>query len=244
MLRFFRQIRQRLITNNRFSKYLLYAIGEILLVVIGILIAFQVDSWKNKKENNLKAQKVLSALHNEFTKNKEQLIRVKSFHTRVINASYDLLDLIAEPPNNYNESLMDSLIAEYSYFMTFDPYNSALEASISSGDIHLIGNDSLINLLFAYPGMVFDANEEEVQSKQLLFKYKEDFLYKYTREINIWHDSRRSPFKSYYKGLLQDPYFENIVFSRQGIVQELVKEQNAILHVNNLILALIEEELN
>jgi hypothetical protein len=48
MLRFFRQIRQRLLpiaigTNNKFSKYLLYAIGEILLVVIGILIALQID---------------------------------------------------------------------------------------------------------------------------------------------------------------------------------------------------------
>ena len=54
MLRFFRQIRQRLLTDNppdrasragKFSKYLLYAVGEILLVVIGILIALQIDSW-------------------------------------------------------------------------------------------------------------------------------------------------------------------------------------------------------
>ncbi len=45
MLRFFRQIRQRLLTENKFSKYLLYAVGEILLVVIGILIALQVNNW-------------------------------------------------------------------------------------------------------------------------------------------------------------------------------------------------------
>ncbi|MFZ9004360.1 MAG: DUF6090 family protein [Robiginitalea sp.] len=45
MLRFFRQIRQRLLTDNKFSKYLLYAVGEILLVVIGILIALQVNNW-------------------------------------------------------------------------------------------------------------------------------------------------------------------------------------------------------
>ena len=49
MLRFFRQIRQRLLTENKFSKYLLYAIGEILLVVIGILIALQVDSWNEER---------------------------------------------------------------------------------------------------------------------------------------------------------------------------------------------------
>jgi hypothetical protein len=45
MFHFFRKIRQRLLTDNKFSKYLLYAVGEILLVVIGILIGFQVDFW-------------------------------------------------------------------------------------------------------------------------------------------------------------------------------------------------------
>ena len=51
MLRFFRQIRQRLLTDNKFSKYLLYAVGEILLVVIGILIALQVDNLNEERKN-------------------------------------------------------------------------------------------------------------------------------------------------------------------------------------------------
>ena len=49
MLRFFRQIRQRMLTHNKFSKYLLYAVGEILLVVIGILIALQIDNWNQER---------------------------------------------------------------------------------------------------------------------------------------------------------------------------------------------------
>jgi hypothetical protein len=56
MLRFFRQIRQRLLTDNKFRKYLLYAVGEILLVVIGILIALQVNNWnETRKKKQLKA---------------------------------------------------------------------------------------------------------------------------------------------------------------------------------------------
>ncbi len=63
MLRFFRQIRQRLLTDNppdqasragKFSKYLLYAVGEILLVVFGILIALQLDTWKNESRDREK----------------------------------------------------------------------------------------------------------------------------------------------------------------------------------------------
>ena len=57
MFRFFRQIRQRLLTDNKFSKYLLYAVGEILLVVVGILIAIQVDNWnEERKVDNYKLE--------------------------------------------------------------------------------------------------------------------------------------------------------------------------------------------
>lgn len=52
MIKFFRKIRQKLISENKFSKYLMYAIGEIILIVIGILIALSIDNWneQNKKE--------------------------------------------------------------------------------------------------------------------------------------------------------------------------------------------------
>ena len=56
MNNFFRRIRQSLLAENKFSKYLLYAVGEILLVVIGILIALQINNWNefNKERENEK----------------------------------------------------------------------------------------------------------------------------------------------------------------------------------------------
>lgn len=71
MLKFFRKIRQRLLRENRLSSYLLYAIGEILLVVIGILIALQINNWNDRKKqykadiaflSNLKGEIVLDTL--------------------------------------------------------------------------------------------------------------------------------------------------------------------------------------
>ena len=63
MLRFFRQIRQRLLSDNKFSKYLLYAIGEIVLVVIGILIALQINNWnEDRKREKLKASYTASLI--------------------------------------------------------------------------------------------------------------------------------------------------------------------------------------
>jgi len=53
MLKFFRTIRKKLIEEDNVRKYLLYAIGEILLVVIGILIALQVNNWNEERKLNL-----------------------------------------------------------------------------------------------------------------------------------------------------------------------------------------------
>ena len=52
MIKFFRRIRQKLVSENKVSKYLLYAIGEIALVMIGILLALQVNDWNENKKND------------------------------------------------------------------------------------------------------------------------------------------------------------------------------------------------
>lgn len=53
MIKFFRKIRKNMIKENRTSKYLVYAIGEIVLVVIGILIALQVNNWNEERKTRL-----------------------------------------------------------------------------------------------------------------------------------------------------------------------------------------------
>ena len=69
MIKFFRKIRQKLLKENRVSKYLLYAFGEIILVVIGILIALQINDWNEDRKNNNTEQKLLNALQMEFESN-------------------------------------------------------------------------------------------------------------------------------------------------------------------------------
>jgi len=56
MIKFFNKIRQKMLTQNKFSNYLLYGFGEILLVVIGILIALQINNW-NENNKNRSAEK-------------------------------------------------------------------------------------------------------------------------------------------------------------------------------------------
>ena len=66
MIKFFRKIRQKLLTENKFSKYLIYAIGEIILVVIGILIALQINNWNHERLNRKQEIKILIGIRDEL----------------------------------------------------------------------------------------------------------------------------------------------------------------------------------
>lgn len=66
MIKFFRKIRQQLLTEGKISKYLLYAIGEIILVVIGILIALQINNWNEHQRDQKKVIIALKSLHQEL----------------------------------------------------------------------------------------------------------------------------------------------------------------------------------
>ena len=82
MLRFFRQIRQRLLTDNKFSKYLLYVVGEILLVVIGILIALQVDNWNQNWQDRALEQVYLERLQADLSGDMSGFLKLQNIFKR------------------------------------------------------------------------------------------------------------------------------------------------------------------
>jgi len=66
MINLFRKLRLKLLAENRFSKYLIYAVGEIVLVVIGILIALSINNWNERKKSTVKINSLLTALTNDL----------------------------------------------------------------------------------------------------------------------------------------------------------------------------------
>jgi len=73
MIKFFRKIRQKMLSENKFSKYLLYAIGEIILVVFGILIALQINNWNQNRSERQVEKRLLLELYNNLEYNEQRL---------------------------------------------------------------------------------------------------------------------------------------------------------------------------
>ena len=248
MIKFFRKIRQNLLMENKTGKYFKYAIGEIVLVVIGILIALSINSWNESRKNIAKKEILLKALKIEFTANLKQLDTVLYYDTLVLKATRRIMKL---DPKNSVEMTNDSMpnwLQNSSFRWTFNPLNGALRSGISSGEIHLIKNDTLSNLLFGWQDFVTDAKEGEVRTIRSVVAAKA-IIEKHIRSVDyrtpyMPPELVKSRFTSDYESLFRDPLFEDYLSERYLSIYETLEELILVKKKNILILKLINKELN
>ncbi len=79
MIQFFRKFRQELLSENKVGKYLLYAFGEIILVVIGILIALQINNWNESRKASIQEVNFLSDFFGDLKKDEGKLNYLNHF---------------------------------------------------------------------------------------------------------------------------------------------------------------------
>ncbi|NKI30925.1 DUF6090 family protein [Croceivirga thetidis] len=179
MIKFFRRLRQKLLSENELSKYLLYAVGEIVLVVIGILIALQLNSMREEQKAREKEQSYLKELHYDFTYNKNQLDSIIAHNTTAIKAAIRVSEIIEKmkkevPANEYlNYPLVDSILPLQDMAfsnMSFNPKNGTVQALINSSTFDLIQNDSLRRNLISWKDVLDDYLEEEEFAMKFLFE--------------------------------------------------------------------------
>ncbi len=101
MIKFFRKIRYDLMERNKTGKYLKYAIGEIVLVVIGILIALSINNWNQQRILEKQSQKVLLNLREEINESKTELERTTEFLKQRVDKRLEYL-------NNSDQNISDS----------------------------------------------------------------------------------------------------------------------------------------
>lgn len=170
MIKFFRKTRQKLLLENKTSKYFKYAIGEIILVVIGILIALQINNWNEGKKERKKEQAFLKEINLDFKSNKSQLDSIISYNKASLHAGVRLLEIIKlfdlknPKVNDSNAHVADS-IRYYNRFIwrnkSFNPKNGTVEALLNSSSFDLIKNDTLRRNLISWKDVLGDYLEEE-----------------------------------------------------------------------------------
>jgi hypothetical protein len=131
-----------MLNQGKTTKYLKYAIGEIILVVIGILIALSINNWnENRKQENSK-QKLMLAIKNELLANKESLESYESGLHKSIEKFNKVLCFSAGTNPSLPTDSLKLYLSEVIYPVTLSIINSVQEEAVSSGKFELLG-DSL-----------------------------------------------------------------------------------------------------
>ena len=166
MFSLFRQIRRNLLSTNRVGKYLLYAIGEILLVVIGILIALQINTWNAERTLRAKELSYLREIRTNlledqasveyninFNKQKDSIIQASLIGILKSESDLDAMNVIARKM---------PLLAEYN---VFTQNRIAFDNMVSAENIDLITRDSLRIMLSSYYSErnILDGTQERVK---------------------------------------------------------------------------------
>ena len=157
MIKFFRKIRQNLLSEGKTGKYFKYAIGEIILVVIGILSALSINNWNEDRKEHGQEQELLKQLQSEFKSNLEQLDQKIAMRQMMISSSLKLLNYIDNVETRNNDSILKHT-GQIVIAPTFDPIVNDI---VSSGRIQLLQNGSLKEKLSRWTSEIVQVTEEE-----------------------------------------------------------------------------------
>ncbi len=142
MIHFFRNLRKDLLDERKWSRYLLYAIGEIILVVVGILIALQINNWNERRMAHKEEVKLYRNIRQQVLDDKEELQEMKDFNA--LNTYW--FENANQIIQNNNRIGMDTL-AYYaimlSQYSDFSGSGNIFETLVNSGDLKLIRNDEV-----------------------------------------------------------------------------------------------------
>lgn len=147
MISALRKIRKRLLAQNRAQRYILYAIGEIILVVIGILIALQINTWNKEKQNKAHEIVTLKNLKEDLEIQKE-LIQEQIDYELIVIAKVDSAKTFVS--DHANKAVLDRLFRELAARHTFKANRATFNNMISGGSINLVRDEELQNDIIRY----------------------------------------------------------------------------------------------
>jgi hypothetical protein len=227
------------LSEGKFSKYLFYALGEIILVVIGILIAVSINNWNEDRKNAISEHQLISSLRKDMLLNQAELQRVldKSVRTRL--SSDSLLKAARHEIGPLTNELLTDLIVDGTNFTIYTTHEGTIQDIMGSGKLDLIRNDSIrlaiaswnVNLRHLREWETIERNSSEGYMKYLqknldMYKRRPDSLLTKEIEEQIFNDRiflNRVANRSRLPGILNE-YYQMEVPKLERLLGHLEKE--------------------
>lgn len=248
-MRFFRNIRQKLAAENKVAKYLRYAIGEILLIVIGILIALQINNWN---EDRISRDQEILYLNRLLNENKEDVANFNS-NIKDLEKGIQTIEVFSEAFKNsgVSDSFLVYRTIEYfkygSIYPVFSSSTSTFDDLSSTGNLKVIRNNSLRDKLVKHY-----AKHKQVAER---FRIDSDWALPIDAQITYEHNIMRfDPFTASLfpleldSKLAKDLKTNKIIYINNAaahfwINNDAIRHFEILLEETNAIIVLLEKEL-
>ncbi|MGB0916567.1 MAG: DUF6090 family protein [Flavobacteriales bacterium] len=230
MIKFFRKIRQQMLAENKFTKYLIYALGEIVLVVIGILIAMQINNWNEVRKVEKTNKVLLKKLIGELDLNMARLTYLDTSNSDENGVSkLDRVLANADTALHYMTSGLDTSrivwmleTRQWSAFR-FNLHSSVYQEMISTGRLYTLEPDSLTQQIESY--------YRALEQKEFYLNKMVDGVHRHWEACTYGEASLETEFKKYGVGALEHHQW---VFDRHSKnyldLQQAVKRSSIVMH--------------
>lgn len=174
MIKFFRNIRRNLLGEAKTGKYLKYAIGEILLVMIGILLALQVNNWNENRKSRQIENTLLTELHKSVEEDIDRIKMVIERNQDYISSAEIVLNTI-ENNRLFNDSVADHLQRAFNVWRIY--IRTSAYDNLKEYGLHVIENErTRKSLIIAYSGRTKFVDELYIRYDQFRYNVVEPVL--------------------------------------------------------------------
>lgn len=253
MINFFRKIRQSLLHQNRITKYLLYALGEIILVAIGILMALQINNWNEQQKENQLEIRLLKDLKKEFVNNLKAVKEGIAYNLQATKRCETITIKIRNNALNENTAELDSLIVGLGLVSSFDAFRGVVDEMISSGKLEVIKNDSIKKLLTTW---ISDLENQKLDVKWAVDNYNMNLmpflithfplangdLYKSYFNAEVKMFSKPSPYTPDYSKI-NSLVFENQIWNHKHNIDFIIDKDINLQKLVNYIIEKLSKEI-
>lgn len=214
-----------MLANNKFSKYIFYALGEIILVVIGILIALQINNWNESQKQNQQEQIILKNILKDLEKDKIGLTKIIAARTSMAASAKIMV--------SYYEDVKIEKLSDYYFHWTnvlywqfHHPRNITFEELVNSGNMSIIRNAQIKELLLdmnASYEELFEVRKHMYDDYTIYLYQPYSSIFDYGDGIKVWENPNT-----------------NITLSEAQVQVALqniaIKNGFTLAHFNNLLL--------
>jgi len=232
-MKLFRNIRKNLIKEGNLKRYFIYAIGEILLVMIGISLAFQVSNWDDNRIKKKAEIRFYENIKEQIIDDKELIESQKNFNNYFL-AEFNYANEIIETNDRSKMDTLGSIVRDLTQYSDFDRQGNIYETMVNSGQINLLQNHKIVNGI------------RELEERYIYINRMESIHYDAMMNHVV---VAMNPVLKYATGEIKKPdivfnyKFQNIITILLMIMEEKDRTYNKALYEIERVTKLIEDEL-